>query len=363
MQLSNFSPIFLWGFGSGFMTWSLFVAKRYGIKSKWVYDQKLGHYEPTEQEKERGLVVITVGKRHLHADIIEQIKAIGFKHYCFATDIYEYHLPFPDPDLMALGSNFYVKHAQAIHDAFTLLTDKHSQEIFTTTLKIHMHKNVLTIPMSLPELQYFPNDLHDLDYSRFITCGAYEGDTIKALYALKGTQEAIAAFEPDSKNYVHLSRYLRSTGLEIANTVVSFPCGLSNKTGQAAFNHGDSVNAAFSAGAVGIAQAVAIDDALPNFRPTMIQADVEGAEMRLLEGARQTIIDHRPGIAICTYHTPNHIWEIPNWIHSLDLGYRFYLRNYSGHTAETVLYAVPNKTHKRISNDKAMLFLPPFKVQ
>ena len=58
-----------------------------------------------------------------------------------------------------------------------------------------------------------------------------------------------------------------------------------------------------------------------------------------LKGAEKTIWSSRPDLAICVYHAPNHLWEKPLYIHSLGLGYRFYLRNYTSFTGETVLYA------------------------
>lgn len=86
-------------------------------------------------------------------------------------------------------------------------------------------------------------------------------------------------------------------------------------------------------------QCVALDNALPNFRLTFISMDIEGAELEALKGAERSIRGNKPDLAISVYHLPNHIWEIPLYIEKLSLGYKFYLRNYSGKPIETVLYA------------------------
>ncbi len=88
-----------------------------------------------------------------------------------------------------------------------------------------------------------------------------------------------------------------------------------------------------------LVQCVALDDVLPASKPTFICMDVEGAEPEVLKGAEGLLRANRPDLGVCVYHAPHHVWEIPLYLHSLGLGYRFYLRNYTTFTSETVLYA------------------------
>jgi hypothetical protein len=71
----------------------------------------------------------------------------------------------------------------------------------------------------------------------------------------------------------------------------------------------------------------------------MITMDIEGVELQALMGAEKTIRRSSPDLGICVYHAANQIWEIPLYINSLGLGYKFYLRNYTSFSQETVLYA------------------------
>ena len=54
---------------------------------------------------------------------------------------------------------------------------------------------------------------------------------------------------------------------------------------------------------------------------------------------KEIIKKHHPKLAVCVYHSPDHIWTIPQFLHELVPEYKFYLRNYTGFTSETVLYA------------------------
>lgn len=82
-----------------------------------------------------------------------------------------------------------------------------------------------------------------------------------------------------------------------------------------------------------------IDNMMGDKKVTFIKMDVEGAELESLKGAKKTILRDHPRLAICIYHKPSDIYEIPEYILSLDSRYRFYVRHYSTNEYETVLYA------------------------
>jgi FkbM family methyltransferase len=70
-----------------------------------------------------------------------------------------------------------------------------------------------------------------------------------------------------------------------------------------------------------------------------IKMDIEGAELNALKGAEETIRRFKPKLAITVYHNLKDFWEIPEWLESLGLGYKFYLRHFTIHAEETVLFA------------------------
>ncbi len=73
--------------------------------------------------------------------------------------------------------------------------------------------------------------------------------------------------------------------------------------------------------------------------------DIEGAELRALKGAEETLKKFCPKLAIAVYHRINDFWTIPKYIDALGLGYRFYLRHFTIHSEETILFAHAKQVH------------------
>jgi FkbM family methyltransferase len=91
-------------------------------------------------------------------------------------------------------------------------------------------------------------------------------------------------------------------------------------------------------------QTQAIDDFVHEHRLSQvnfIKLDIEGAELDALRGAEQTLKSCRPKLAISLYHREEDFYTIPEYLMSLELGYRFYLDHFTIHQEETVLFACP----------------------
>jgi FkbM family methyltransferase len=87
---------------------------------------------------------------------------------------------------------------------------------------------------------------------------------------------------------------------------------------------------------------LAIDDLVRQedlARVDFIKMDIEGAELSALGGATQTIQHHRPILAISVYHRLSDFFEIPEFLDSLGCGYRYWLRHFTIHAEETILFA------------------------
>ena len=78
-----------------------------------------------------------------------------------------------------------------------------------------------------------------------------------------------------------------------------------------------------------------------------IKLDIEGSELSALEGARETILSHRPLLAVCIYHQLQHYYEIPFMLSEHTTDYVFRIGHYSPfHVfSETVLYAIPKELY------------------
>ncbi|MBA4105424.1 MAG: hypothetical protein C0485_06670 [Pirellula sp.] len=109
---------------------------------------------------------------------------------------------------------------------------------------------------------------------------------------------------------------------------------------------GTTVTPARQSAGDAVVTTMAIDQLMdrPGFtRIDFIKMDIEGAELKALHGAEQTLRRFRPRLAITVYHHLADFWEIPQYIESLGLGYQFYLRHFTTHAEETVLFAESNQ--------------------
>ena len=82
-----------------------------------------------------------------------------------------------------------------------------------------------------------------------------------------------------------------------------------------------------------------LDIALAGKRVTFIKMDVEGAELKGLQGAENIIRTWKPKLAISVYHKNTDLWEIPQVILEYNPEYRFYMRHYYFTQHESLLYA------------------------
>lgn len=76
-------------------------------------------------------------------------------------------------------------------------------------------------------------------------------------------------------------------------------------------------------------------------RVDFIKMDIEGAELKALQGARNTIQKWRPTLAIALYHDLSDFVTIPKFLESLGVGYRYHLDHFTIHKEETILFASP----------------------
>ena len=83
-----------------------------------------------------------------------------------------------------------------------------------------------------------------------------------------------------------------------------------------------------------------LDDVIWKDSPTFIKMDIEGAEIEALRGSRRIIEEFRPKLAICIYHRPEDLFEIPLLIRKMRKDYRLLVRQYSNSRFETVCYAI-----------------------
>lgn len=190
------------------------------------------------------------------------------------------------------------------------------------------------------KIQYFTKDIFELSGEEiFVDAGAYTGDTLEAfLEACGGKFRKYYAFEPEPANAAKLKIMINRRKIE--NAVV-FEKGLWSEKKTLNFSAGDGSCAAVTDSGQMRLDADTIDNLCPD--ATFIKMDIESAEMEALKGAACVIKNNRPNLAICVYHKPEDLFDIPLYIKSLVPRYKFYLRLHMPAAIELVLYAVREK--------------------
>lgn len=176
-----------------------------------------------------------------------------------------------------------------------------------------------------------------------IDCGGCWGDTALYFAHLAGEAGRVLSFEFMQENLDYFRTNLELNPLlkpriEIVpnpvwsrsgvkmNFASSGPSAHVKEAGDSEFNH----------------VSLSIDDAVSQYalpRVDFIKMDIEGAEFEALQGARQTIIQHRPDLALCVYHSAADFTRLADFVDELGLGYRFHLGHFTMHGEETVLFA------------------------
>lgn len=185
--------------------------------------------------------------------------------------------------------------------------------------------------------QYFPSLIELSGSEVFIDCGAYDGDTVAEFRKATGNRfEQIVAFEPDPINLALLEKATHGD-----NRVSIRPFGVGARKETLRFAAAGTGSHISENGGCEV-QIVTLDDALRDLAPTYIKFDIEGSEMDALEGGMGTIMRHRPKLAVCVYHCPDHLWRIPLKLHELLPDSNLTLRTYNADGFECVCYCVPN---------------------
>ncbi len=261
----------------------------------------------------------------------------------------------------ALGTRFWIGgHAanyqnpqtqRFIEEARRLWSDDKSRELFEIWLRARQDLDLAPLNRAWREegsTQYFPRDVEGWprEIFSFVDCGAYDGDTLRELkQQLPDSEIAYYGFEPDKLNFERLSQEARTPqphGAPSTYRCALWPCGVWHETLMLSFENSGLASSALAEGGSVLVPVVALDEVLQGVPIQVLKMDIEGAEPHALRGARRLISAQRPCLALCLYHSPEHLWSLPLMLDSWRLNYKFFLRAHAANGFDWICYAVPS---------------------
>lgn len=189
--------------------------------------------------------------------------------------------------------------------------------------------------------QYFDKDIVEFsDQESFVDVGAYIGDTAdKFLAATNNSYEKMHLFELDQEIFLKLQNNVKKYS---SDKIICYPYGLGKENKVVEYYSGDS-NSSIKDNRIEknkIGEIWKLDDILKDQKVTFIKMDIEGAETDALIGAQEIIKSQKPKLAICIYHSPEDMLNIPCLIKKMVPDYKIYIRHYTDLMLETVCYAI-----------------------
>lgn len=238
-----------------------------------------------------------------------------------------------------------------IEEALQLFKDEESKDIFTKVFcnKIYVSETETPYHTFARGGEYFDNGLWTLgDDEYFVDGGAYIGDTVEDfLNQTKGKFGKVYSFEYEVCNYRKLNENMDRFEPEIRAKIETYQIGIWNDREESwcdYFGESDGTQILKPGEKTETAEKCLLDkldDVLAGEKVTVLKLDIEGAEIQGLTGSEKILREQKPKLAVCLYHRPEDLWEIPLTIKKLNPKYEMLIRHHgSQNFTDTVLYAV-----------------------
>jgi len=313
-------------------------AARPGQEISGIPVYKLENYRIKNEALHSIYVIVAVHNREYPiGDIIKNLRDFGFINILNMVDFYNLFPSELENSFWLIKSSEYLNYKNELLRCAELWADAPSLDLYNSLLRQRFLGEYSALPEPDRGRQYFPKELSDWKYPlRLVDCGAYNGDSIRLARDLGIKINCVYAFEPDKENYKILSEYLRK---QKNFEYKVWQLGVYSSKKKIGFIREGAEGSRISENSSNNISVINLDDFLGGFSPNYIKMDVEGAEFEAILGTQKKIKKYRPGLAICIYHSPHHIWQIPLMIQRWDLNYKFYLRSHAYNGFDIVMYA------------------------
>ena len=221
-----------------------------------------------------------------------------------------------------------------------IATEKYEHEILAQLRQEQVpEEQIIRLSFSKDKMYIDDRIMKPIEDEIFIDGGCYDGESsFDFINWANGKVKKVYAFEPDGKNFSLCEKNFTEK-CKVDYRLLPFGLWSEKTTLKFAGDAGVGSRVGESENSVEIKTA-SIDETVGDDKVTFIKLDVEGAELETLKGAAGTIRKHKPRLAVCLYHKPEDIVEIPKYIKELVPEYKLYIKHYYPYVFDTVLYAV-----------------------
>lgn len=244
---------------------------------------------------------------------------------------------FPPLPFVAEARSAVFENLERFDEVFARLADDESRQVLHDVALYRMTGDPsFTRAYRLrDEAQYFDLPLALRENPVFVDGGAYQGETTESFCRKFSRYTAAHVFEPHADSMREAQKRLA----ELPN-IYFHPYALGDRHAQLSFDASAANASRISERGSETIKVVPLDDVVPG-QVDFIKFDLEGYEPKALIGARQTITNHHPTLAVCVYHHMMDFIDVPKEVWSARRDYRLQLRHYTEGWEETVMYFIP----------------------
>lgn len=353
-NINKFSYVYLWGISESCDEAINFFNKN-NIKIKAIIDQHPDKYsykynnievinQPFDNIDENGAYIITIS-------YYETIKNKLITKY---TNIEKQLFLFDGYFQENKTIKYYLDNEETIERCYNGLSDNKSKKIYNNLLKYRYIRD----PKLINKLYESRNEcyldklfIQNFKDGLYIDAGSYNADFITTLQTKANIKNSeFYIFEPNKIFYKNIIDNLDKTiNYKIFNIAL---CDKDSKMEfmQIPTSTSHIINKKYNAykntisqNDISEVQTNKLDTLIKEKKVHGIKVDVEGAEFSLLKGATKIIKRDKPILLLAIYHKWEDMFRLQDYISSLNLDYKFYIRHYSLSVAKTILYCIPKE--------------------
>ena len=351
-QLKNFPYIYLWGISES-CDEAIKLFNKNNIVIKAIIEQNPDKYDYKYKDitvikqsfdniDSNGAIVITCS----YYETIRDKLLVNYK------DIEKSLFVFDGYFLENKTTKYYLNNKEIIEGCYNALEDEKSKELYNNLLKyryIRDPKLINDLYENRSECYLDKIFIDNYQDGLYIDAGSYNADFITTLANKVSIDNSrFYIFEPNKIFYNQIKNNLdKKINYEIFNVALcdkdatkefmQIPSSTSHIIDKKYNAYKNTVDK----NDIATIKTNKLDTIIKEEKVAGIKIDIEGSESSMLKGATKIIKRDRPILLLSIYHKWDDLFKLQNYIMSLNLNYKFYIRHYSLSVAKTILYCIP----------------------